>query len=34
MTTREMLHAIVDQLPESDLVTAVRILKGLERRLV
>ncbi len=30
MTTREMLHAIVDELPETDLVTAVRILKGLE----
>ena len=30
MTTREMLHAIVDELPESDLVTAVRILRGLE----
>jgi hypothetical protein len=30
MTTREMLHAIVDELPEADLVTAVRILKGLE----
>ena len=30
MTTREMLHAIVDELPEGDLVTAVRILKGLE----
>ena len=30
MTTREMLHGIVDELPESDLVTAVRILRGLE----
>jgi hypothetical protein len=30
MTTRELLHGIVDELPESDLVTAVRILKGLE----
>jgi hypothetical protein len=30
MTTREMLHAIVDELPEADLVTAVRILNGLE----
>jgi hypothetical protein len=30
MTTREMLHEIVDELPEEDLVTAVRILKGLE----
>ena len=25
-----MLHAIVDELPEADLVAAVRILKGLE----
>ena len=30
MTTREMLHGIVDELPEADLVTAVRILRGLE----
>jgi len=30
ITTREMLHAIVDELPEADLVRAVRILKGLE----
>jgi hypothetical protein len=30
MTQREMLHSIVDRLPEEDLVTAVRILKGLE----
>lgn len=30
MTTRDMLHEIVDQLAEEDLVTAVRILKGLE----
>jgi hypothetical protein len=30
MTTREMLHEIVDELPEEDLITAVRILKGLE----
>jgi hypothetical protein len=30
MTTREMLHQIVDQLPEADLITAARILKGLE----
>ena len=30
MTNRELLHEIVDELPESDLVTAVRILKGLE----
>jgi hypothetical protein len=30
MTTRELLHGIVDELPESDLLTAVRVLKGLE----
>jgi hypothetical protein len=30
MTTRELLHGIVDELPESDLVMAVRILKGIE----
>jgi hypothetical protein len=30
MTTRELLHGIVDELHESNLVTAVRILKGLE----
>ena len=30
MTTREMLHVIVDELAEEDLVTAVRILKCLE----
>ena len=30
MTARELLHGIVDELPESDLVTAFRILKGLE----
>ncbi len=31
MTTREMLHGIVDELPEADLVMAVRILRGIER---
>ncbi|HEX3071653.1 MAG TPA: hypothetical protein VHX14_24030 [Thermoanaerobaculia bacterium] len=30
MTTRELLHGIVDELHESNLVTAVRVLKGLE----
>jgi hypothetical protein len=30
MSTREILHGIVDELPEADLVTAVRVLKGLE----
>jgi len=30
MTTRELLHGIIDDLPEADLVTAVRILRGLE----
>lgn len=30
MTVREMLHEIVEKLPEGDLITAVRILKGLE----
>jgi hypothetical protein len=30
MTTREVLHGIVDELPEANLVTAVRILRGLE----
>ena len=31
MTTREMLHEIVDKLPESELVTAARILIALEQ---
>jgi hypothetical protein len=30
MSTREALHKIVDELPESELITAVRILKGLQ----
>lgn len=30
MTPREVLHELVDKLPESELVTAVRILKALE----
>ena len=30
MTTRQLLHDIVDSLPERDLITAVRVLKGLE----
>ena len=31
MTTREMLHGIVDNLPESELITAARILIALDR---
>lgn len=31
MTTREMLHEIVDKLPESELITAARILIALEQ---
>jgi hypothetical protein len=31
MTTREMLHAIVDNLPETELITAARILIALDR---
>ncbi|HVT03349.1 MAG TPA: hypothetical protein VHL58_08230 [Thermoanaerobaculia bacterium] len=31
MTTREMLHEIVDKLPESELLTAARILTALEQ---
>jgi hypothetical protein len=30
MTTRELLHEMVDELREEDLITAARILKGLE----
>jgi hypothetical protein len=30
MSTREALHKIVDELPESELITVVRILKGLQ----
>lgn len=31
MTTREMLHEIVEKLPESELLTAARILIALEQ---
>ena len=31
MTTREMLHVIVDKLPETELMTAARILIALDR---
>lgn len=31
MTTREMLHVIVDKLPETELITAARILIALDR---
>ncbi len=31
MTTREILHEIVDKLPESELITAARILTALEQ---
>ena len=31
MTTREMLHVIVDRLPEKELVTAARILTALDQ---
>lgn len=30
MNTRQTLHELVDQLPDEDLLTAVRVLKGLE----
>jgi hypothetical protein len=30
MNTRQTLHELVDHLPEEDLITAVRVLKGLE----
>jgi hypothetical protein len=30
MKARETLHELVDHLPEEDLITAVRVLKGLE----
>lgn len=30
MNTRQTLHALVDHLPDEDLVTAVRVLRGLE----
>lgn len=33
MTSREILHAIVDKLPESELLTATRILTALEQPL-
>ena len=31
MTTREMLHVIVDKLPETELTTAARILIALDK---
>ena len=31
MTTRELLHEIVDKLPESELMTAARILTALDQ---
>jgi hypothetical protein len=31
MTSREMLHEIVEKLPESELITAARILTALEQ---
>lgn len=31
MTTREILHVIVDRLPEAELTTAARILTALDR---
>ena len=31
MTTREMLHVIVDNLPETELTTAARILIALDK---
>ena len=31
MTTRELLHEIVDKLPESELITAARILTALDQ---
>jgi hypothetical protein len=30
MNTRQTLHELVDQLPDEQLTTAVRVLKGLE----
>jgi hypothetical protein len=30
MNTRQTLHELVDELPDEDLLTAVRMLKGLE----
>jgi hypothetical protein len=30
MNARQTLHDLVDHLPEEDLITAVRVLKGLE----
>lgn len=33
MTTREMLHEIVDKLPETELITAARILIALDKPL-
>jgi hypothetical protein len=30
MNTRQTLHELVDQLPDENLITAVRVLKGLE----
>lgn len=31
MDTRQTLHELVDQLPDEQLATAVRVLKGLEK---
>ena len=31
MTTREMLHVLVDRLPETELITAARILTALDQ---
>ena len=30
MNARQTLHELVDQLPDEDLVTAVRVLKGID----
>jgi hypothetical protein len=30
MNTRQTLHELVDHLPDEDLITAVRVLRGLE----
>ena len=30
MNTRQTLHELVDQLPDEQLITAVRVLKGLD----
>jgi hypothetical protein len=30
MNARQTLHELVDQLPDADVLTAVRVLKGLE----